>query len=54
MTEIFGPNPAAARNIYDTLQEIVEVVFIIVVGIACLIFLNKLYIIIKSRKRMGF
>jgi pheromone alpha factor receptor len=50
----FGVNPAAENNIYPTLYKIVKIIFIIIVGIACLLFLCKLFVTIMRRRRMGF
>ena len=51
---LFGVDPAAGHNVYPTLDKIVKIIFIIVVGIACLLFLCKLFVTIKRRRRMGF
>lgn len=53
MRNLFGLAPAL-YNLYPTLLKLVQINFIIFVGIACLTFLVKLFVTIKRRRRMGF
>jgi pheromone alpha factor receptor len=51
---LFGVDPAADHNALPTLDEIVRIIFLIVVSITCLLFLCKLLVTINRRRRMGF
>jgi pheromone alpha factor receptor len=49
---LFGSNPVD-ENVAPTLYKIVKIIFIIFVGIACLLFLYKLFVTVKCRRRLG-